>query len=77
MLFPHYSKKGSSKPIVKPYLHDMTYEDLMEWRKKNYCKIYNLMSNKITKQEINKKMIRRKNMLLDGVKKTFKYHGPG
>ena len=30
------------------------------------------MSNKITKQEIHKKIIERKNLLLNNVKKTFR-----
>ena len=48
-LFPRFDFKSKRKAIIKPYLHNMSYHDLMEWRKKNYCKIYNQMTTRITK----------------------------
>ena len=56
-----FSSEGNSEGLSDVWLDRyleprdinlMNYDDLMHWRKLNYCKVYNTLQNKITKQHI-------------------------
>ena len=64
MLFPDIRLQKGEKTFIKPYLHNMNYEDLMKWKKYGNNKVFNKLNNKITKRLMKSNIKQSKNSRL-------------